>query len=132
MFKFGGWRCSPLNAALCVREIMRFLQLFILILVAGCSSSVENTYSSEYLDLEPIEFVSPRYPKVAVENNLSGYVVMTFNITKNGDVTDIVVIESSPKGIFEKVAVQALSKWKYEPLEDVELIAQKQKLVFKI
>ena len=34
--------------------------------------------------------------------------------------------------IFEKVAVQALSKWKYEPLEDVELIAQKQKLVFKI
>ncbi len=57
---------------------------------------------------------------------------MTFNITKNGDLTDIVVIESSPKGIFEKVAVQALSKWKYEPLEDVELIAQKQKLVFKI
>ncbi|GAJ74258.1 hypothetical protein JCM18904_5244 [Vibrio sp. JCM 18904] len=49
-----------------------------------------------------------------------------------GDVSDIVVIESSPpKGIFEKVAVQALSKWKYEPLEDVDLIAQKQKLVFK-
>ncbi|GAJ74259.1 hypothetical protein JCM18904_5245 [Vibrio sp. JCM 18904] len=61
------------------------MQLFILILVAGCSSSAENTYSSEYLDIEPIEFVSPRYPpKVAVENNLSGYVVMTFNITKNG------------------------------------------------
>ncbi len=117
---------------MCQREIMRSLQLFILILVVGCSSSVENTYSSEYLDLEPIEFVSPRYPKVAVENNLSGYVVMTFNITKNGDVADIVVIDSTPKGIFEKVAVQALSKWKYEPLEDVELIAQKQKLVFKI
>ncbi|EPO0026953.1 energy transducer TonB, partial [Vibrio alginolyticus] len=116
----------------CQREIMRFLQLFILILVAGCSSSAENTYSSEYLDIESIEFVSPRYPKVAVENNLSGYVVMTFNITKNGDVSDIVVIESSPKGIFEKVAVQSLSKWKYEPLEDVDLIAQKQKLVFKI
>ena len=105
---------------MCQREIMRFVQLFILILVVGCSSSVENTYSSEYLDLEPIEFVSPRYPKVAVENSLSGYVA------------DIVVIDSTPKGIFEKVAVQALSKWKYEPLEDVELIAQKQKLVFKI
>ncbi|MEZ8223350.1 energy transducer TonB [Vibrio splendidus] len=40
---------------------------------------------------------------------------MTFNINKQGYVTDIVVIESIPKGIFEKVAVQALSKWKYEP-----------------
>ncbi|ELP9501568.1 energy transducer TonB [Vibrio alginolyticus] len=111
---------------------MRFLKLFILILVTGCSSSIENTLSSEYLDLEPTEFVLPRYPKVAVESNLSGYVVMTFNINKQGDVTDIVVIESTPKGVFEKAAVEALSKWKYEPLKDVELIAQKQKLVFKI
>ncbi len=125
-------RCQLLNWALCVREIMRFLKLFILILVAGCSSPVENSLSSEYLDLEPTEFVLPRYPKVAVESNLSGYVVMTFNINKQGDVTDIVVVESNLKGIFDKAAVQALSKWKYEPLKDVEFIAQKQKLVFKI
>ena len=111
---------------------MRFLKLFVLVLIAGCSSSLENSDSSEYLDLEPIEFVSPRYPRAAVDNNTSGYVVMTFNINKQGYVTDIVVIESTPKGVFDKVAVQALSKWKYEPLKGVEVIAQKQKLVFKI
>ncbi|CAH6796461.1 Protein TonB [Vibrio chagasii] len=111
---------------------MRFLKLLVLILVAGCSSSVENSLSSEYLDLEPTKFVLPRYPKVALESNLSGYVVMTFNINKQGDVTNIVVVESNPKGIFDKAAVQALSKWKYEPHKDVELIAQIQKLVFKI
>ncbi|CAH6867571.1 Protein TonB [Vibrio chagasii] len=111
---------------------MRFLKLLVLILVAGCSSSVENSLSSEYLDLEPTKFVLPRYPKVALESNLSGYVVMTFNINKQGDVTNIVVVESNPKGIFDKAAVQALSKWKYEPHKDVEFIAQIQKLVFKI
>ncbi|MEN2271679.1 energy transducer TonB [Vibrio diabolicus] len=40
---------------------------------------------------------------------------MMFNIHKQEDVTDIVVIESTPKGNFEKVAVQALSQWKYKP-----------------
>ncbi|WP_286299795.1 energy transducer TonB [Vibrio apostichopi] len=111
---------------------MRFLKLFPLVLIAGCSNFLDNTGSSEYVDLVPIEVVNPRYPTVAYENNLSGYVVMTFNINKQGYVTDIVVIESIPKGIFEKVAVQALSKWKYEPLKDVEPIAQKEKIEFKI
>ncbi|MCW1890352.1 energy transducer TonB [Vibrio chagasii] len=43
----------------------------------------------------------------------------------------MVVVESNPKGSFDKAAVQALSKWKYEPHKDVEF-TQIQKLVFKI
>jgi len=37
-------------------------------------------------------------------------------------VTDIFVIYFSPKGIFENESIQALSKWKYEPLKDVEFV----------
>ena len=77
--------------------------------------------------LQVWKFIHLSYDKASIK--LSSFDAQQY---QQGYVTDIVVIESTPKGIFEKVAVQALSKWKYEPLKDVELIAQKQKLVFKI
>lgn len=50
------------------------LKLFILTLITGCSNSLENTGSSEYLNIELTEVASPRYLKDTVDNNISGYV----------------------------------------------------------
>ena len=58
-------RCSYLNAVLCVRDkAMRLLKLFILTLITGCSSYLENTGSSEYLNIELTEVAPPRYLKM--------------------------------------------------------------------
>ena len=44
----------------------------------------------------------------------------------NGTVADVKVQESSPKGVFDASAVEALRQWKYEPVErDGKQIAQR-------
>ena len=65
----------------------------------------------------PITRVAPVYPHAAVEGNVEGWVALKFGITKRGTVENILVIESSPEGIFDESAKNALSKWRYSPHE---------------
>lgn len=69
-------------------------------------------HDGEYL---PIVQVEPVYPRRAQQRGIEGHVVMQLTVTPNGTVTDVVVIESEPKGVFEKAAVDAALKNKYKP-----------------
>lgn len=42
---------------------------------------------------------------------------MSFSIKLDGSVHNILVTESSPKGVFEQTAKKALSQWRYASLE---------------
>lgn len=56
-----------------------------------------------------------KYPRKAAKRNQEGWVHLGFRIDKDGGVVDITVIDVSPKGYgFEKEAIRALKKWKYE------------------
>ncbi|MFB9134073.1 energy transducer TonB [Vibrio sp. AK197] len=63
----------------------------------------------------PINRVDPRYPLRAQKRKIEGYVSLSFTIDKSGRPTDIQVTDSEPKRIFDREAVRALSKWKYQP-----------------
>ena len=63
----------------------------------------------------PVVRVAPRYPINAAKNGIQGYVVMTFDILDNGSVANINVVESKPRGVFDKEAKRALERWKYLP-----------------
>lgn len=63
----------------------------------------------------PIVKVAPVYPNRAVQRGIEGYVVLSFTITSTGATTDALVIESIPKGIFDKAALGAVRKFKYKP-----------------
>ena len=41
--------------------------------------------------------------------------ILTINISRIGAVEDVVVIDSSPRRVFDKEAKRALLKWKYRP-----------------
>ncbi|MEF1230671.1 energy transducer TonB [Vibrio fortis] len=110
---------------------MKFISLFMAVLLSGCAGFMEGVDFTAYEDLKVRERTNPRYPKVAVENGLSGYVEMTFNVTSQGDVTNVVVVNSFPKGLFDEVAVRALAQWKYEPFESVESVPQQIRFDFK-
>ncbi len=71
-------------------------------------------YSSdgEYL---PIVKVKPIYPRRAQTRGIEGYVLLQFTVTKTGAVADPVVIESEPRGIFDRAAINAALKFKYKP-----------------
>jgi len=59
--------------------------------------------------------INPRYPRIAATKGIEGFVTLTFDINAIGATENIQVVDSNPKGIFNKAARRALSKWKYEP-----------------
>ena len=63
----------------------------------------------------PAVRVAPSYPRIAAQKGLSGYVQVIFDITAQGKTENIRVIDSQPKRIFDRAAVKAVSKWKYQP-----------------
>lgn len=66
-------------------------------------------------DILPIEREAPTYPAEALEQGLNGHVDLVFTITPQGTTKDIKII-SSTSPLFEESAMQALAKFKYEPV----------------
>ncbi|KGY12262.1 energy transducer TonB [Vibrio tubiashii] len=73
----------------------------------------------------PLYRVEPRYPAKALKRGAEGYVVMKFTIDPTGKPVDIEVVEANPRRMFEREAIRALKKWKYQPkVVDGSAIAQ--------
>ncbi|KXF82085.1 energy transducer TonB [Enterovibrio coralii] len=73
----------------------------------------------------PISRVEAVYPPKALRRGIEGYVVMEFTIDTKGRPTDIKVIEASPKRMFERNALRALKRFRYQP-KIVDGVAQAQ------
>jgi len=72
-------------------------------------------------DVVPIVRVQPQYPLRASERGIEGWVEVEFTISKLGTVKDPTVINSHPSSIFDRSALKAIRKWKYNPkIEDGE------------
>ncbi len=84
----------------------------------------------------PLYRVDPRYPSKALKRRVEGYVIMRFTIDATGRPKDIEVIEAEPERMFEREAIRALKKWKYQPkVEDgvsIEQFGQTAKVEFKL
>ncbi len=74
----------------------------------------------------PLVRIEPQYPRKAAIQKIEGWVILKFTISKSGGVTDVKVLDSKPSKIFDRVALQALLKWKYQPrIEDGIPVEQK-------
>ena len=87
----------------------------------------------EYL---PIVKVAPVYPRRAQTRGIEGYVVLEFTVTKTGAVTNPVVIEAKPPGIFDRAAMNAAVKFKYKPKvvngEAIDVAGVKNRITFEL
>lgn len=63
----------------------------------------------------PLVRIQPRYPAQAARNRLSGTVIVEFEITPDGSVTNPRVVRSEPSNIFDEAAVKAILRWKFKP-----------------
>jgi protein TonB len=79
-----------------------------------------------------VKRVAPVAP-LGISRKTAGYVVVKFNITDSGRVADVEVVESTPRGLFDEAAQNAVRKWIYEPRKEngVAVVSQaKARLVF--
>lgn len=94
------------------------------------------TQSSMSAEALPLVQVSPRYPIEASQNGKEGYVVVGFDITAEGTVSNVRVLEANPKRVFDKAALSAVQNWKYKPKFDagkaVPQLNQQVQLDFKL
>lgn len=94
------------------------------------------TQSSMSAEALPLVQVSPRYPIEAAQNGKEGYVVVGFDITADGTVSNVRVLDANPKRIFDKEALSAVQNWKYKPKFDagkaVPQLNQQVQLDFKL
>lgn len=66
-------------------------------------------------DVVPLVRINPDYPQRALSRGIEGWVQVQFTISETGAVIDPVVVDASPKGIFDDAALKAISRWRYNP-----------------
>jgi len=66
----------------------------------------------------PVIRIEPSYPIDAAKEGLNGYVQMIFDISPAGKVSNVRVMKSAPKQMFDASAVEALEQWQYQTSAD--------------
>ena len=75
---------------------------------------------SGFLDansLMALRKVNPKYPRKAKLKRQEGFVQLAFAINEKGLVSNVKVLDSNPKGTFERNAVRAIKRWKFKQNE---------------
>jgi protein TonB len=66
-------------------------------------------------DVVPVVRVNPIYPPRAAERGTEGWVELLLTISTSGTVSDAQVTNSHPGKVFDRAALRAVRKWKYNP-----------------
>jgi protein TonB len=62
-----------------------------------------------------IRQVSPRYPTAAMRANQEGWVDVELTVGADGTVANVTVVDAQPKHVFDRSAIDAVSRWEYKP-----------------
>jgi protein TonB len=77
----------------------------------------------------------PRYPTSAQRSGIEGWVEVTFTVGVDGDVHDAKVAQAQPRHVFDRAALEAVNRWKFQPaMRDGQPVAAKlsRRIVFKL
>lgn len=67
--------------------------------------------------LRPISTPSPRYPAAAARAGQSGTVQVEFTVGSDGSVSSARVVDANPPRVFDRDALAAVKKWRFEPVD---------------
>jgi protein TonB len=66
-------------------------------------------------DVIPLVRMPAQYPSKAKRRNIEGFVKARLEVNIQGTVDAVEIIDSEPRGIFERSAIRALYKYKFKP-----------------
>lgn len=92
--------------------ILRTATLALLLGLTGCSTTGRAP------ELQWLQGARPTYPAAARADGVEGYVVLEYRVSEAGEVEAPRVVESSPPGVFDGVALAAIRSWRYRPWKD--------------
>jgi periplasmic protein TonB len=81
---------------------------------AGAMTGISLSAGSDR-DVIPLVRINPEYPPRALSRGTEGWVQVQFTISETGSVIDAIVVDSSPKNVFDEAALKAISRWRYNP-----------------
>lgn len=83
----------------------------------GASSAKSLVMTEDSVDVSPrpMRRTSPAYPARARAKSIEGYVTLRVLIGVSGQVEKVKIEDSSPVGVFDEAAVEAVSGWSFEP-----------------
>jgi protein TonB len=61
-------------------------------------------------------YVAPEYPRDAMLRSIEGSVKVRFTIDSDGKVSEALVVSSTGNHVFDKAALSAVRRWRFEPL----------------
>ena len=84
--------------------------------LAAARQSAATTTAASTPTLRAVSTPAPRYPADALRAGTSGEVLMEITVGTDGSVTNARVLRSQPARIFDREAMNAVRRWKYEPI----------------
>jgi protein TonB len=66
-------------------------------------------------DARVLRQVDPEYPRDAMREGVEGSIELRFTVKADGKVADIEVVTANPPQTFDRAAISALRRWRYEP-----------------
>ena len=107
---------QPIQSSKVLAAGMLSIAALLTINTALANSPVPSAKAEDKINMaSPIKRVPPAYPEKAAQDNVEGFVVLSFDITETGATDNVTVVESKPAGVFEKSAKVALEQWEYKP-----------------
>ena len=61
-------------------------------------------------------YVAAKFPDVARTRDISGWVDLEFTVAADGTVSEAHVLGAEPAGVFEQSALDAVRRWRYQPV----------------
>ena len=84
------------------------------------NSATANAGGSAAVDpaskLKRTRKVDPEYPERALSQKITGSVTLEFTVNAKGEPQDVHVVSAEPAGTFDRAAIAAVRRWRYEPL----------------
>jgi protein TonB len=79
-----------------------------------------------------VDQVAPRYPPLAMRRRVEGFVELQFTVMPDGSVTNVSVLRSDPRNMFDREAINAMQRWRFQSVPGAEPVVGRRTFDFKL